>query len=406
MIIVDIGIFTRHIIDVDPASNLKIIMKSVCKSLASEIGTPPDTVLAAKYAVEYGLTISYKKNDYTWSSNIDIESKSKVKDFLHKYSPDTRLKNHIVINNSDGSKFYFDSDFSDMMKNESRTNKLLFVFSIILILVISYFMTKRIFKPIRLLSDGVDKVSEGNLETIIKVKSKDELGKLTKQFNNMTNEIKVMIENKEQLLYDVSHELRTPITRIRLALELMAENSRKESISEDLREMELMIEEILETARLKNGERKLNLYEENIFDLVKEVLNKFYDSKHKIVLDMFPEKVLLTIDKDRISRVVKNLIENAVKYSTPDSAPINISFKKSDNNLSILIKDDGIGIPENELPNLFEPFYRVDHSRSKETGGFGLGLSLCKKIMEVHKGAISIRNNSDRGITVELKFPI
>lgn len=404
LIIFNVGFFVRHVVEVDPAKVFQSMLKNYCTNLAAEIGSPPDTVLAAEYAKNDGLVIRYESKDLIWSSDEEENGNNKLKEFLNKYSPDSRLRNSVVIKNLDGSMFYFDADLSDAMKNERPAIKITFLISIILILFISYLMIKRIFKPIKLLSNGVDKVKEGDLEIEVPVKSKDELGKLSSQFNQMTNEINSMIKNKEQLLYDVSHELRTPITRIRLALELMEDNPRKESISEDLRDMELMIEEILETARLKNGSNTLNISNENISDLIKEVLIRFPDEL--IIFENYPDNIFIDIDKERISRVIKNLIENAIKYSTKESEPIQISISKYENHISVFVKDDGIGIPEKELKNLFEPFYRVDHSRSKETGGFGLGLSLCKRIMEVHKGKISIRNNINRGITAEVQFPI
>ena len=110
------------------------------------------------------------------------------------------------------------------------------------------------------------------------------------------------------------------------------------------------------------------------------------------------------MDSERIRIVFKNLLDNAFKYSRADSNPVEISIR-ADNDVTIVkIIDDGPGIPEEDIPQLFEPFYRVDRSRSKKTGGYGLGLSLSKKIMDAHGGKIEISNNEDRGVTVTLSF--
>jgi signal transduction histidine kinase len=104
--------------------------------------------------------------------------------------------------------------------------------------------------------------------------------------------------------------------------------------------------------------------------------------------------------------VLKNILENALKYSQPDSQPIEIELKSTTENIIVEIRDDGIGVPAEHLPYLFEPFYRVDKSRSKKTGGYGLGLSLCKKIMEAHGGSIEVINRKPRGMIVKLTFLI
>ena len=117
-----------------------------------------------------------------------------------------------------------------------------------------------------------------------------------------------------------------------------------------------------------------------------------------------PEKLLLNMDAERIRIVFKNLLDNAFKYSRADSNPVEISIRADSNVIKVKIIDDGPGIPEEDIPQLFEPFYRVDRSRSKKTGGYGLGLSLSKKIMDAHGGKIEISNNEDRGVTVTLSF--
>ena len=116
------------------------------------------------------------------------------------------------------------------------------------------------------------------------------------------------------------------------------------------------------------------------------------------------ENVLLKIDLNRIRTVLKNILENAVKYSKPESQPVEIAVDGEEKSVVIRIRDYGSGIPKEELPYLFEPFYRTDKSRSKDTGGYGLGMSLCKKIMEAHGGKIEIHSEVNVGTTVVLRF--
>jgi signal transduction histidine kinase len=111
------------------------------------------------------------------------------------------------------------------------------------------------------------------------------------------------------------------------------------------------------------------------------------------------------IDRARVRKVLGNILDNAVKFSQGRSAPVEASIESAADRIVVRIKDKGVGIPADELPRLFEPFYRVDRSRSRETGGYGLGLSLCKRIMEAHGGSISITSREGEGTEVTLIFP-
>jgi signal transduction histidine kinase len=111
------------------------------------------------------------------------------------------------------------------------------------------------------------------------------------------------------------------------------------------------------------------------------------------------------VDSEKFRTVLRNVLENASKYSLPGSHPVELSVEQSGEHTIIRVSDDGPGVPESDIPNLFEPFYRVDRSRSKRTGGYGLGLSISRRIMEAHGGSIVVRNNPDRGASFLLVFP-
>ena len=165
-----------------------------------------------------------------------------------------------------------------------------------------------------------------------------------------------------------------------------------------------MITEILETERLQGGNVKLNFKRHNLIQLIKNVITDFNNQKPGIDFKPSQEELHVKIDIEWIKIVLRNIIENAIKFSKPESKPIQVSVIHEGSSILIKIKDDGPGIPEEELQNVFEPFYRTDKSRSKKTGGYGLGLALCKKIMDVHEGGIKISNNIDGGVTVVLQF--
>jgi signal transduction histidine kinase len=118
-----------------------------------------------------------------------------------------------------------------------------------------------------------------------------------------------------------------------------------------------------------------------------------------------PPEIALDLDADGVRTVLRNLLDNAVKYSLPDSRAVELSAVRDDGRLVVSVSDDGPGIPDDDLQSVFEPFFRVDRSRSRKTGGYGLGLSICKRIVEAHGGSIAASNNPGRGARFTLTFP-
>jgi len=165
-----------------------------------------------------------------------------------------------------------------------------------------------------------------------------------------------------------------------------------------------MLTELLESARLESSFGKLNLVQLNLNQVIQNVISGFTNQPVNIKLTSKQEDISANIDQMRLEIVVKNLINNAIKYTRND-LPIDIELQKTSNEVLITVADHGEGIPESELPFLFEPFYRVDKSRSKKTGGFGLGLSICKQIIEAHKGSIQIQSAQNQGTKVMISIP-
>ncbi len=135
------------------------------------------------------------------------------------------------------------------------------------------------------------------------------------------------------------------------------------------------------------------------------MVDVYKDDSPGVDLHLAHSEVWLEIDREKIKTVLRNLLENARKFSLPDSRPVEIAVEENGSAIIVRVCDDGPGIPDADLPNLFEPFYRVDRSRSRKTGGYGLGLSICKRIMEAHGGSIAVTNNAERGTTFVLTFP-
>ena len=279
--------------------------------------------------------------------------------------------------------------------------------SLLTLIFIGAFLSIRwIMKPVRWLGEGVREVGRGNLRHRVPVKRSDELRDLAEAFNDMTDRIRGMIHTKERLLLDVSHELRSPLTRVKVALEFLPEGKARDSIANDISAMEKMINDILDTARRHHLHSDLKLQPTDLVGLLGEILPDYQNQPPGVRLAAVPESLVVNIDPGQIQTVFKNILDNGIKYSNADSEPVSISIKSRPGQTVIEIVDNGIGIPEEELSFVFEPFYRVDKSRSKDTGGYGLGLSLCKTIMEAHNGKIEITSKPGEGTTVSLVFPV
>lgn len=264
---------------------------------------------------------------------------------------------------------------------------------------------QKLLQPLRDLNDGVTRLGEGDLAVNVPQTTRDEFGTLTDAFNRMAARVREMIVTRDQLLIDVSHELRSPLTRMKVALELMPDNGQKARLAADVAEMERMISGLLELERLRAG-KGVTLARQDIVPIVREVAAG-YESRApgvELVLGGVSE-VVLDVDAEQLRTVMRNLLENAVKYSLPDSRAIRVSAALENGGAVVRVADDGVGIPVEDAERIFEPFFRVDRSRSKESGGYGLGLSICKRVMEAHGGSIALERGNGRGSTFIIAFP-
>jgi len=274
-----------------------------------------------------------------------------------------------------------------------------------LMLIIIYYLLVLLLNPINKLHKNVKEMAMENLDNPLYTKRSDELGELINSFNEMKLAIKTMIVSREQLLLDVSHELRTPLTRINLSLEMMEDSEEKNDIIFDVREMETMISELLESAKIQSKFGELEKESVNVMDLVEDVALYFNNDRPKIHFPNKMEKIMLDLDPERFKIMFRNILSNAIKYSNDETKPIEISTESDDRFFTMKIKNYGEGIPAKELDFIFEPFYRVDKSRSKKTGGYGLGMHLVRKIVEAHKGQVTIDSLQNEWTEVTIKLP-
>ena len=378
--------------------------------IIGDLGDPPSLKRARQIARQASLQIYFKGPNHSWATADKIYDFQKAN--WRNWSSDSEVRlgryhgQHFVEVNHATGRFVFGLDKHWGMDPERWRIVATLLALLTLIFVGAFLSIRWILKPVRWLGEGVREVGRGNLKHRVPEKRFDELKDLSKAFNDMTDRIRAMMHTKERLLLDVSHEMRSPLTRVKVALEFLPEGKARNSIANDISEMENMINNILETARRHHLHSNLKLQPTDMVPLLGEILQDYQNQPPGIQLEGIPKNLVINIDPAQIKTVFKNLLDNGIKYSNADSKPVRISLKSRPHQTIIEIIDTGIGIPEEELSFVFEPFYRVDQSRSKDTGGYGLGLSLCKTIMEAHNGKIEIASKPGEGTTISLVFPV
>jgi two-component system, OmpR family, osmolarity sensor histidine kinase EnvZ len=211
----------------------------------------------------------------------------------------------------------------------------------------------------------------------------------------MRKRITAHLNQRSEMLSGISHDLRTPLTRLKLQMALLKQQDVAKKMSEDIEEMERMLNEYLEFASHQKSEETEMI---NLNSLIESILKK-YDNK-PITLN-FIENIEINMRPNSIKRCLVNLIDNALAYGKN----VEISSKKTFNKVIILIDDDGPGIPENEYQNITKPFYRIDKSRGQNKSGVGLGLSISNDIIRAHGGEIAFEKSPLNGLRVKISLP-
>ena len=228
-------------------------------------------------------------------------------------------------------------------------------------------------------------------------------------------------EERERRLFvsNVSHELRTPLTSVKSYLEALDEGALTEPVAPDFIKVSLdetnrmmrMVTDLLHLSRIDNESSHLDVELINFTAFITFILNRFDkmrnqddEKKYELVRDYPINSVWIEIDTDKMTQVIDNILNNAIKYS-PDGGKITVSMKTTDDQMILSISDQGLGIPKQDLPKIFDRFYRVDRARSRAQGGTGLGLAIAKEIIKQHKGFIWAKSDYGKGSTFTIVLP-
>ncbi len=259
----------------------------------------------------------------------------------------------------------------------------------------AFWFLHRQLRPLTWLHSGVEAVGRGDFGTRVPVVREDEIGQVARAFNAMAVRVGEMIDDRERLLADVSHELRSPLARAKVALELLPESAKRDSIDRNLREMERLVSVLLEREGLRARAGRLEAETVDLAEIVRDGVTAFADRDPGVELAPVGPTPL-SADPTLLRLLVRNLLDNAVKFSHADSRPVRVTLENRGDRIRLRVTDDGIGIPEGSEESLFEPFVKADPARGHRTG-YGIGLNLCQRIVRLHGGTIRLRRREAGG---------
>ena len=378
--------------------------------LRREIGNPPDPVSARHLAKRISLQIHVLGPEQNWSTDGLPPDLTDYRFHRHELADGSLLEvgrrdQGLVVKLTQGRQTLL-----LVPRNLSENRRLpiavgLTILLVLAIIALAYHLVKRLFHPIETLREGVRRFGAGELDQRIRLERRDELGDLAHSINTMAEDIQQMLEAKRQLLLAISHELRSPLTRARVNAELLQQSDSRHRIIQDLREMEHRLTELLETERLQGRHSRLNLESVSVSGLIDGVIAESFEGQ-LIHRQGMSADCHIQVDKVRMRLLIRNLLENALRHTPVQAEPPRIDNECSGATWRLTISDQGPGIPAEDLPHLTEAFYRADKSRQRRTGGYGLGLYLCRVIAEAHGGGLEIQSKPGAGTQVRVSLPV
>ena len=283
----------------------------------------------------------------------------------------------------------------------------LLIGSLLIVLSVRY-----IVRPIQRLTRATQEMAKGDFSIRLESRLKDEIGQLTESFNRMASELGKLEETRRQFVSDVSHEIQSPLTsitgfaqalksknlsedeRIRLLTVIEEESRRLSRLGGDLLQLSKLEHETLHTRKFRLDEQLRKV----IIALEPQWSAKNLD----VELDL--EEMIIVADEDKLSQVWTNILANSIKFTEPGGRIV-VSGKKYVKGLEVTIRDSGIGIPQDEIRNIFKPFYKLDKARTRAAGGSGLGLSIVKRILDLHRAEIRVESRPGEGTAFSVYFP-
>jgi signal transduction histidine kinase len=295
--------------------------------------------------------------------------------------------------------------YNDFRAGFNETLLYAIIAAVIVAVAVSIFFSRRVVAPLRAMTDASQRIAAGHYDERVQINGGDELAQLGVRFNQMAEKLEQVESMRRRLIGDVSHELRTPLTAIKGSMEglmdgvLPATDETYQQIHAEADRLNRLVDDLQELSRVEAGAYHLDIKPVDVSALVQTVAKRLslqFESK-RIALDLklAPGLPPVQADEDRTVQVLTNLVGNALQY-TPENGSVILSAKQTNDEVQIAVKDSGIGIPPEHLIHIFDRFYRVDKSRSRQAGGgSGIGLTIARALVEAQGGRIWVESEGE-----------
>ena len=334
-------------------------------------------------------------SDQENSDNLQSMHESAQHGMQHMQSMGMTLPKALVffaqVKLSDGSWVSFKNSIDEEILADSSTLLLTLAILIIAVLFISLLAVRWVTRPLTMLTQAANKLGTDINQPPLAETGPVEVRHAAKAFNSMQTRLQNFIEDRTRLLSAISHDLKTPITRMRLRAEMLDDSEQRDSFIKNLDEMQQISSETLDFLRTNDSRESLQLVD--ICALLEAIKEDATELGQQVEIDSCTFEPCL-VRPHALKRCLRNLVENALKYG----GNARITMQENNNTRVITISDSGSGIAEDKLEKVFEPFYRLEESRNRDTGGSGLGLSIARNIALSHGGNLELKNNSKGGL--------
>jgi len=362
--------------------------------LAAEIGTPPDVARAEALTQRLPLAVRIEGPRVNWESHPGS---------MQHRGFESRAGDFFSRSTADGHRISFGLGSLPWQRGPQGVGLLTLALLLMLVLA-AYAIVRKLLRPLDDIGAGAQRFGRGDFAQPIPIRRNDELGDLAQRINTMAHDIEGMLDAKRALLLALSHELRSPLTRARLNAELLPATpegqGERAALLRDLGEMRDLISDLLESERLASPHAALLREPVDLAALAREVAAELPQGE-RIALDLPPDLPPLALDRTRMRVLLRNLLDNALRHGAGATEAPRLSLRRLDGDtLEIEVRDFGPGVEASQLEHLTEPFFRTDGARQRATGGVGLGMYLCRLVVEAHGGRFTVRN-ANPGLAVQ-----
>jgi signal transduction histidine kinase len=310
----------------------------------------------------------------------------------------------------------------NIMINQAYLRQIATVILVVVTIALVFFsilMVLYLLKPLKKISDGLAAIKDGYGDDCLQVNDYTETAQICERFNQMLSKMKVMDDSRQEFVSNVSHELKTPLTSMKVladSINSMPDAPKElyqefmEDIGTEIERETKIINDLLSLVKMDKSAADLNISTVNMNELLEQILKRLQPIADKqqveLVLESF-RPVSAEVDEVKITLAITNLVENAIKYNRNDGEGwVHVSLNADHQYFYLKVEDSGIGIPEESLDHIYERFYRVDKSHSREIGGTGLGLAITRNSVLMHRGAIKAHSVMGEGTTFDVRIPL